>query len=428
MQWKKEILYIALAAGIFLLFYFLPGGERFVSAVQQGVYLLHDYARQHVLFCLIPAFFIAGAIEVFVSDQSVMKYLGPKAPKILAYGVASVSGTILAVCSCTILPLFASIYAMGAGLGPATTFLYSGPAINVLAIILSARVLGLDIGFARAFGAIIASLVVGLLMASIFRKDDQKRLGEMAQVDEGEGRPLYQSVLFMATLVGILIFATWGSGVGLWERIHGIKWYITGMFGLLLAVELAFFYGVRVSYLGILALSTATAAALSAHPEIPFAVAVTGLSIILYATGGDAMGWFESSYILARKILPILFAGVFVAGFFLGRPGGGEGIISSGYVAGLVGGNSLFANSFASVVAALMYSATLTEVPILQGLMHSGMGMGPALALLLAGPAVSLPNMLVIRSVMGTRKTAVYVGLVVVMATISGLIFGYVEG
>ncbi len=429
MNWRREFIYILIAFGIFLLFYFLPAKERFLQAVDQGVLLLHDYAREHVIFCLIPAFFIAGAIEVFVSDQSVMRYLGPKAPKPVAYGVASVSGTILAVCSCTILPLFAGIYKMGAGLGPATTFLYSGPAINVLAIILSARVLGLDIGFARAFGAIVASIFIGLSMAAIFRRSDEARLGEMAtQADTGEGRPLWQTVAFMATLVLILIFGTWGRGVGLWQAIFEIKWYLTSIMAVALGVELWAFYRIRAGHLIALGVAVLIIALISPRAEFPYMVGVVGLSLILFFSGGEAKEWFESSYILARQILPILFLGVLFAGFFLGRPGGEEGIISSKYVASLVGGNSIFANLFASVVGALMYFATLTEVPILQGLMHSGMGMGPALSLLLAGPAVSLPNMLVIRSVMGTRKTLVYVALVVVFATISGTIFGMIEG
>ncbi len=428
MNWKRELIYVACAAAAFLLFYFLPGGAKFVSAVGQGVYLLHDYAKQHVLFCLIPAFFIAGAIEVFVSDQSVMRYLGPKAPKPVAYGVAAISGTILAVCSCTILPLFAGIYKMGAGLGPATTFLYSGPAINVLAIILSARILGLDIGLARAVGAVLASVAVGLSMAFIFRKDDEQRLGEMATLPEQEGRPLYQTVVFMATLVAILVLATWGKGTGLWNSIFAVKWWLVGVAAAALALELFLFYAVKAVWLALAAGAVAIAAAVSPVPEPPFVLGVALMSLILFYSGGAAREWLEASYILARQILPILFAGVFVAGFFLGRPGGGEGIISSHYVASLVGGNSLGANLFASVVGALMYFATLTEVPILQGLMHAGMGSGPALALLLAGPAVSLPNMLVIRSVMGTRKTLVYVCLVVVMATITGMVFGLYKG
>ena len=428
MNWKRELIYVTCAAAAFLLFYFLPGGAKFVSAVGQGVYLLHDYAKQHVLFCLIPAFFIAGAIEVFVSDQSVMRYLGPKAPKPVAYGVAAISGTILAVCSCTILPLFAGIYKMGAGLGPATTFLYSGPAINVLAIILSARILGLDIGLARAVGAVAASVAVGLSMAFIFRKDDEQRLGEMATLPEQEGRPLYQTVVFMATLVAILVLATWGKGTGLWNTIFAVKWWLVGAAAAALALELFLFYAVKAVWLALAAGAVAIAAAVSPVPGPPFVLGVALLSLILFYSGGAAREWLEASYILARQILPILFAGVFVAGFFLGRPGGGEGIISSRYVASLVGGNSLGANLFASVVGALMYFATLTEVPILQGLMHAGMGSGPALALLLAGPAVSLPNMLVIRSVMGTRKTLVYVCLVVVMATITGMVFGLYKG
>nr|WP_246325376.1 permease [Dissulfurirhabdus thermomarina] len=408
-----------------MVFYFLPGGPRFLRAVDQGVLLLNFYAREHVLFCLVPAFFIAGAIEVFVSDQAVLRYLGPAAPKPVAYGVASVAGAILAVCSCTILPIFAGIYTMGAGLGPAATFLYSGPAINVLAVILTARVLGLDLGLARAVGAVATSILVGLAMAAVFRREDRERLDRMASVATGPGRPLWQVVLFMATLVALLVFATWGEGIGLWQRVHEVKWVLTAAAALALAVELAVFYRVRPAPLAALAAAVAASAAAAGRPEIPFTLGAAGLSVVLYTAGGEARAWFESSYILARKILPLLFLGVFFAGFFLGAPGEGGGLIPARHVAALVGGNSLAANFFASVMAALMYFATLTEVPILQGLIGSGMGPGPALALLLAGPAVSLPSMLVIRSVLGTRKTAVYVALVVTVATLTGFGYGY---
>ena len=430
MDWRREIIYILLAIGVFLLFYFLPARERFLQGVSQGVLLLHDYAREHIIFCLIPAFFIAGAIEVFISDQSVMKFLGPQAPKTLAYLVASVSGTILAVCSCTILPLFAGIYKMGAGLGPAAAFLYSGPAINVLAIILTARVLGPDIGVARAAGAIIAGIVIGLSMSLIFKASDKKRLNDISSAVEQEtgGETLRQTVLFMLTLMLILIFGTWGNGAGLWQKVFEIKWHLTSIMAGVLLIELYKFYKIQANYLLAVGIIVIFTALISRSPESAYLIGVICLSITLFKSGGKAREWFESSYMLARQILPILFLGVLFAGIFLGRPGGKEGIISASYVAGIVGGSSAAANFFASILGALMYFATLTEIPILQGLMHSGMGTGPALALLLAGPAVSLPNMLVIRSIMGTKKTLVYVTLVVVFASISGIIFGALSG
>lgn len=424
MNWRREFPVIFLSIGTFLVFYLLPGGDGFLRATNQGVLLLHDYAKEHVIFCLIPAFFIAGAIEVFVSDESILKFLGPKAPKFASYGVAAVSGTILAVCSCTILPLFAGIYNMGAGIGPATTFLYSGPAINILAIILSARVLGFDIGLGRAIGAIVASLFVGLSMAALFRESDKKRVGQISCPDNLKTPPIFETVAVIATLVLILIFATWGNGTGGWNDIFKIKWYITGGLGILLGIELSLFHGIRSLFLIIVGIVVAFVAYFTNSPELSFGIGTIGLSIVLYFAGGLPRQWFESSYILARKILPLLFLGVFFAGFFLGRPGDDAGIISKEYVASLVGTNSLFSNLFASVMGALMYFATLSEVPIIQGLLHSGMAVGPALALLLAGPAVSLPNMMVIRSVMGSQKTIAYLILVIVFATITGEIFG----
>ena len=387
MNWKQEWKKLALIVVVFMACFYLPAGKvRFDNAVTESLHLVKWYAREHVLLCLIPAFFIAGAISVFVSQASVMKYLGAGANKVLAYGVASVSGTILAVCSCTVLPLFAGIYKMGAGLGPATSFLYSGPAINVLAIILTARVLGLELGIARAAGAIVFSIVIGLAMHLIYHKEDvEKANSRMAMPTPQVRRALWQNALYFAGMVGILVFANWAkpvTDVGLWFRIYSIKWTLTGI----LAIALVFM-------------------------------------LIAWFKKNELAQWVGASWEFTKQILPLLFFGVLIAGFLLGRPDG-EGIIPSGWVERFVGGNSIRANLFASVAGALMYFATLTEVPILQGLIGSGMGKGPALALLLAGPALSLPNMLVIRSVMGSQKTAVFVLLVITMATISGIIFG----
>jgi uncharacterized membrane protein YraQ (UPF0718 family) len=432
MNWKVEWKPLFWIIVVFLGCFFLPvETARVQSALIESLHLVKWYAREHVLLCLIPAFFIAGAVAVFVSQAAVMKYLGPKANKILAYGVASVSGTILAVCSCTILPLFAGIYRMGAGLGPACAFLYSGPAINILAIVLTARILGPEMGIARAVGAIIFAVVIGLFMHFFFRHEEaEKAATAPVMADDETTRPLWQTALYFASMVGILVFANWGktdNPSGLWYTIYAAKWWITSGFSIGLAAMLATWFDlgfVRILMAGIPAVLMAII--VPQHPELAFTFGVIGLSLLsnLKSTRDGEMGqWFEESWYFAKKILPLLLIGVLIAGVLLGRPGH-EGLIPSVWVASLVGGNSFTANLFASVFGAFMYFATLTEVPILQGLIGAGMGKGPALALLLAGPALSLPNMLVIRSVMGTKKTVVFVLLVMTMATISGLIFG----
>ncbi|MBN3039206.1 MAG: permease [Candidatus Omnitrophica bacterium] len=372
-----------------IFFYYLPleslpfGGPAF-----EALALLKWYAREHVLLCLLPAFFIAGAISAFISQASVIKYFGAKAKKIVAYGIASVSGTILAVCSCTVLPLFSSIYKKGAGLGPAIAFLYSGPAINVLAIIMTARVLGWQLGLARAIGAILFSIIIGLLMHFIFLKEERQRHAEgyFQPSEKSDTRVLWKNGLYFFCMIAILVFANWAEGGaadrGLASGISKIKWYLTSFF----ASALIFM-------------------------------------IIRWFKKQELKNWLSASLRFAQQIMPLLFMGVLIAGLLLGRPQG-EGIIPARFIESLVGSNSLLANLFASMVGAFMYFATLTEVPILQGLLGSGMGKGPALALLLAGPALSLPNMFVIRGVLGTKKTIVYVCLVVIMATFSGMIFG----
>ena len=380
----KKFLYLASA---FLVFYFLPvDSARVQGAAVEALAMLHEYARQHVLLCLVPAFFIAGAISVFVSQQAVMRYLGASAKRWVAYTVAAVSGTILAVCSCTVLPLFAGIYKRGAGLGPASAFLYSGPAINVLAIILTARVLGLELGVARAVGAIGFSVIIGVLMAFIFRHEEASRQQAFAEMPVPEAvRPLWKTVFFMASMVVFLVFANWAAPklpVGFWAAAYRVKWLVAGL-----------------------------------------ALASTIVSVRMWFDREERAEWYGATWGYALQVLPLLFGGVLVAGLLLGRPGH-EALIPSAWVSSLVGGNSLFANFFAALVAAFMYFATLTEVPILQGLIGAGMGKGPALALLLAGPALSLPNMLVIRSIVGTKKTVVYVSLVVVLSTVAGMLFG----
>jgi uncharacterized membrane protein YraQ (UPF0718 family) len=428
-EWKGLVLIIL---GFIACFYLpveaLQGWERLHNAFWEALYLVRWYAEEHVLLCLIPAFFIAGAIAVFISQASVMKYLGPTAPKGLAYSVASVSGTILAVCSCTVLPLFAGIYRMGAGLGPAVAFLYSGPAINVLAIILTARILGLELGIARAFGAVLFSVVIGFLMAFLFRKEELEKIKKYVALPEDEPvRPLWQNALFLATLVLILVFANWASpdtSEGLWHAIYSIKWWLTGLFALALALILiAWFQMPRGKLLLVAAATAAISVFFGAEPLIPFAFAVIGLSWVTSTDPAQGGTWFASAWDYAKQILPLLLIGVLIAGALLGRPGH-EGLIPSSWVSAAVGGNSLAANFFAAFAGAFMYFATLTEVPIVQGLVGSGMGQGPALALLLAGPALSLPNMLVIRSILGTTKTLAFVSLVVIMATACGMLYG----
>jgi uncharacterized protein len=428
-NWRQESKPIALVVAGFLAAYYLPVGRpRFDGAVQEALALVRWYAREHVLLCLVPAFFIAGAISVFVSSAAVMKYLGAGARKVTAYGVASVSGTVLAVCSCTVLPLFAGIYRMGAGLGPATAFLYSGPAINVLAIILSARILGMDLGVGRAVGAIVFSVVIGLLMQLIFRREEQAKAAALAALPTAPaGRRLGKTALYFASMIAVLVFATWSrptQEVGFWYAVHAVKWPLT-------AAAAAVFGVILVAWFGLpwwkLAAGAAVPATLTAIPGAGHLAAFTGgvvaLIAILASEPGELRDWLGATWDFTKQILPLLLGGVLVAGLLLGRPGQ-EGLVPSGWVAGAVGGNGLGANLFASVAGALMYFATLTEVPILQGLLGAGMGKGPALALLLAGPALSLPSILVLRSILGWRRTLTFVGLVVVMATITGLIFG----
>jgi uncharacterized protein len=384
----KERYYLVLIIGAFLAAYYVPWDSVLIrQSGLEAFLMLQEYAHEHVLTCLIPALFIAGAISVFVSQGAILKYFGAAANKFLAYSVASVSGTILAVCSCTVLPLFAGIYTRGGGIGPATSFLYSGPAINVLAIVLTARVLGWKLGLARAVGAVGFAFLVGLAMHFIYLKEERARVAGTLYLpdEEAKTRPLWKEVVYMATLVGILIFAAWGKParpVGFWMAVWAVKWYITASFLILLGLELWFWFRKE-----------------------------------------EITGWGQATWGFAKQILPLLFVGVLVAGFLLGRPGH-EALIPERWIQSLVGGNSLWANLFAAVSGALMYFATLTEVPILQGLLGSGMGQGPALALLLAGPALSLPSMLVIRSVIGTQKMLVYSGLVVILSTIAGLIYG----
>jgi len=428
MEWKRELKIFAWILGFFLFAYFMPlGSIRFNNAVLEAFELTRWYAREHVVLCLIPAFFIAGVIAVFVSQGAVIKYFGAKAKKWKAYLVASLSGTILAVCSCTILPLFSSIHKRGAGLGPAITFLYSGPAINILAIILTARILGFDLGIARIIGAVVFSIVIGIIMSLIYKKEEKERIEKMDFPDVKEERPIWQTAYHFFVLVLILVFVNWGKPdmeEGLMFWIWTNKWQITAFFGLMFIFSLIKILKMKAVYVILAAIPViATAFIFPSQPTIPFVIAVLGLTVLTMITPGESREWLRESWGFTKQIMPLLAAGVLIAGLLLGTADG-EGLIPNEWVASLVGGNSVFSNFFASIFGAFMYFATLTEIPIIQGLLNNGMGQGPALALLLAGPALSLPNMLVIRSVIGTQKTIVYVILVSIMATVSGLIYG----
>ena len=443
MDTKKEIRILLWIIVIFTVIFFLPlGSESFMTAVYATLDLAKWYAREHVVLCLLPAFFIAGVIAVFVSQGAVLKYFGANAKKWLSYTVASVSGCILAVCSCTILPLFTSIYKRGAGLGPAVAFLYSGPAISILSIILTARILGFEMGVARTVGAVLFAVVIGLLMSFFFRKEEKaKKEAQMNIIPPPEKRPVWQTAFHFFTLVLILVFANWGapsaSDTGLWNSIFTYKWYITGALALLLCWSLVRILRLRLLWVSLGAVATAVAAILAALfienaklvPLVPMLVAVASLSLILLFDKRDEENrdWALASWGFAKQTLPLLAVGVLIAGFLLGSTHDDTalaGIIPNSWIEWAVGGNSLLSNFFASFAGAFMYFATLTEVPIVQGLLASGMGEGPALALLLAGPSLSLPNMLVIRGVLGTKKTVVYVALVIVMATLAGFVFG----
>ena len=336
--------------------------------LQGGWNALLDYLSAHVLTCLIPAFFIAGAIAVFISQGAVLKYFGPKAKNLLSYGVASVSGTILAVCSCTVLPLFGGIYKRGAGIGPAVAFLYSGPAINILALVYTARILGFELGLARAIGAVIFAIGIGLIMALIYRKEESLKDSSAfeALLGDQQEKKWWQQIVFFTVLVGILVFAA------------SKNWIVTGIL-----------------------------------------LAALGFILWRWFTRGEIVIWMKETLRFVRLIVPWLLVGVFAAGII-------TTFVPQDAVTSWVGGNSIFSNFIASFLGAFMYFATLTEVPIISAFMDLGMGKGPTLALLLAGPALSLPNMLVIRSIMGTKKTLTYVALVVVFATITGYIFGLI--
>ena len=373
---NKDKFLLAGIIAVFLAFFFMPPGLIAFPegtgwpgvSLSGGIELLGEYAKEHILACLVPALFIAGAITVFIKKEMVLKYLGKEADKKVAYAAASVSGAVLAVCSCTILPLFAGIRKNGAGLGPAVTFLFAGPAINIAAIFLTFSVLGYEIGLARAIASIGLAIVAGILMAVIFR---EKEDGGKMLLEEHKKEEVSTGILslFFGLMLGVLV-------------VNGLQ--IDAL--------------LKYSLMG------------------AFALGVVG--IVLWKLHNHiAKRWLEETWGFAKTILPLLFIGIFVAGFIMP-------LLPDEFVVAVVGENTVQGNLVASVFGAFMYFSTLTEIPILQVLMAKGMASGPVLALLLAGPSLSLPNMLVVRGVLGTKKTAVYVLLVVLLSTAAGLAFG----
>lgn len=435
---KRELRLSLLLGGTFFAAYLIPWSSPTVQkALSEAFLLLQDYAREHVLTCLIPALFIAGGIAVFVSQASVIRYLGCGAKKTVAYGVASVSGTVLAACSCTVLPLFAGIYTRGAGIGPATAFLYSGPATNVLAISLTAQVLGPSLGLARAIGAMGFAILIGLAMHFLFRKEEKKEADAAAALPTPppSARALWKTAVLFALMIAVLVFANWGQPARVTVTLRDG----TAVSGNRAGEKASSLLVVPEGGEEIVSLPKAEITGVEYSPSAyttlwrhRYAVAGVFLAALLvllpfWVGKEEGRAWARSTGDYALLILPYLFGGVLVAGFLLGRPGE-EALVPNQWITRAVGGNAWASCAVASVAGAFMYFATLTEVPILQGFLGAGMGHGPALALLLAGPALSLPSMLVIRRILGTKKTVAYICLVCVAATLAGKLYGTVVG
>jgi len=431
---KREVKIFATLAGVFLIAYFLPlGNPKVANAVVEALLLLQWYAQNHTLACVVPALFIAGAITTFLSKESVLKHLGPQANKAEAYGVASVSGTVLAVCSCSVLPMFAGIYRIGAGLGPAACFLYAGPAINVLAVFLTARVLGFELGIARVIGAVVFGVIIGVLMAVIFRRSEQSRSQATMQMPDppASKRPLWQSALLLGAMIAFLVFSDWfnpgDKHVELADgtRFEAVLQYSTlGAYDLRLKqVALGHQAGevVRLAKSEVAAIEDVDTWVTRIHHVRWYLAGLMGLVVVVMSLSWlnreEFLEWMGNTWTFAKLLVPLLFGGVLIVGF-LGA------LLPEEQVAALVGNNGFTSNLIASVIGCLFYFATLTEIPILEALMKNGMASGPALALLLAGPALSIPSILVIRSIIGNRKTLVFCGLVVMMATIAGMGYG----
>jgi len=432
-QWKIFAAFLAIFFGA----YYLPlSNPKVTAAIVEAFKLLQWYVRNHTLACVLPALFIAGGIITFLSQASVMRFLGPKANQPIAYTVAAVSGTVLAVCSCSVLPMFAGIWKMGAGLGPASAFLYSGPAINILAIFLTARVLGLDIGLWRALGAIAFSFLVGLGMAAIFRREERVKLEVALQMPDPppSARKGWQNAVFLACMIAFLVFSDWFNpgdavvrktdgtairGVVLQEMRDEVMIQVQESVGAVRAGERLVLAKAEIA-----GIDEVRSWVMDVFHIRWYLAGLMGLAVALmswrWLEPGEFGTWMHNTWDFAKLLIPLLFGGVFVVGFI-------SALLPDQQIAQLVGDNGLRANFVASLVGALFYFATLTEVPITQALMEHGMAKGPVVALLLAGPALSLPNMVVLVKVMGVKKTVAFCGLIVVMATLTGLIYGWVN-
>jgi uncharacterized membrane protein YraQ (UPF0718 family) len=428
---KKEVQKLAALVGVFLFAYFIPlGSEKVTGAILEAFRLLQWYARNHTLACVLPALFIAGAIKSFLSQGAVMKYLGPRSNKLLAYSVASVSGGILAVCSCSVLPIFAGIYQLGAGIGPASAFLYSGPAINVLAIFLTARVLGFQIGLARAVGAILFAFLIGLFMAILFRRREKKKAEGFVLPDEARrARPLWKTALFFLCMVLFLVFSDWYNPGDVVVTMNdgrvlqgNVRYDTRDIIRLQIFEEqqttdqIVTLDKADVRHIEKVESFAVRVYRVRAYLAGAMFIAVV-LMVVSWFSRSEFTQWMAETWDFTKLLVPLLFGGVFAVGFI-------SYLLPEHYIAALVGNNGLFANFFASLTGAGFYFATLTEIPIIQVLMKLGMAQGPALALLLAGPALSIPSILVIQKVIGTKQTLVFVMLTVLMSTTVGMIFG----
>lgn len=424
------VVFAAVALGLYLLPIDRIGAE---GAPREALALLRWYTREHFLLCLVPAILIAGALSALLRGEGILRLLGPEAKRPVAYGAASISGAVLAVCSCTILPLFAGIRSRGAGLGPAISFLYAGPSINLLAMAMTAQVLGVQLGVARTVAALLFSLLIGLAMAGLFPERSRGADTAPAQPAKrraavgAKGEP-FTPLLLIVSLIAILLFANFsppptGDGSGLRQLLFERKWIAVALAAIAMILVLIRNFGWKRGDLLWVALPVAAAALLvPGNRDLPFAVAVLAVVWIGLRRSEESREWIEASWGFARQILPLLLIGVAASGLLLGGPGG-EGLIPSAWVESAVGGESVRAHLVAAALGAVMYFATLTEIPIIEGLIGSGMGQGPALALLLAGPALSLPSILMIRSILGGKKTATFVALVVLSSAAAGVLW-----
>lgn len=345
-----------------------------------GLKAVVEYASAHVLTCLVPAFFIAGAMSALIPKEKIIKYLGRGVPKYKAYPLAVIAGLLLAVCSCTVLPLFAGIKKNGAGIGPALAFLYTAPATNLLAIVFTGSVLGWNFALSRIILSVIFAILIGVIIAHIFRKDDEldeKNIRQSFVTEKIKHKKVsffekYRLWSLFALLIGILVVGT---------RVPGLARYIwIGIFVLALAIIFKLFF-----------------------------------------TKDELKAWLFETWSFTKKIFPLLLIGIFVAGVL-------SAIIPENFLATVMGENTIFANFIAVIFGVFMYFPTLVEVPMANLFLGLGMAKGPLLAYLLADPVISFASILVIRKLIGNKKTLAYVGLIIVFTTISGLIYGHFFG